>query len=283
MPRPFTISNTSAVTHLTTGNGNNTISLQQDSNVTTIVTGTGADTININADGAATAISAGGGADVINVGSNAPAGNSSIDGITQSLTLTADASATFNIDDSGNASAKTVNLNVTSITGLAPATINYGNCSTFNLNLGSGGNTVTINNLRGATNNLNTGAGNDTLYVKAYNGIANINTGGGTNTLYAGSNGRGAATELSANLNGRFRNSPVAGTDILTIDDAGDSTPRTGSLSATSLQNVGPASIGFTGVATLTAAIFGVNNDIFAVASTITGSTTINPAGGRRL
>ena len=161
---------------------------------------------------------------MINVGSNAPASNSSVDNVTAALTISADAAATLNIDDSGNSSAKTVTLATTTLTGLAPATITYGAVATFNLLLGSGGNTLNVTGTNGTTNNINTGAGNDTVYVKAINRHAtNINTGTGTNTLVVGSNGAGGNGVIT-NLTDALQITG-SGTDIFTIDNAGDSLP----------------------------------------------------------
>ena len=190
-------------------------------------TGSGMHTINVQAVAAAmtSIMSRHRAPDIINVGSNAPASNSSIDGIAAALTIAGNAAAVLTIDDSGNATAKTLTLASTTLTGLAPATITYGSVATFNLNLGSGGNTIAITGTSAAANNITTGAGNDTVYVEAISATTHITTGTGTNTIIAGSTGaggNGVITNLAAALQ-----ITGSGTDVFTIDNAGDTLPRT--------------------------------------------------------
>ena len=100
-----------------------------DTSSVNLTTGSAADTVNVRATGVATNLSTRGGHDTVNVGN---AG--SVQGILGTLTIQNPPSFnTINVDDSADTVARTVTLstfivggaNWGSITGLAPAAINY--------------------------------------------------------------------------------------------------------------------------------------------------------------
>ena len=157
---------------------------------TDLNTGSGGNTVNVLATtGTLNVTSAGN--DTINVGN---AG--SVQGILGTLNVEDPPSfATLNVNDSADATARTVTLGTFtpsgdtpwgSISGLAPASINYEQADLFSpvtIDGGSGGNTFNIVTLPIETVNLNTGAGNDTVNVQATAGSLVVNGQGGTNKL----------------------------------------------------------------------------------------------------
>jgi len=145
----FNVDNTTAfvVTDLNTGTGANTVNVFK----------TGHNTLNINGQG---------GADTVTLGAlaTAPFGMQGLSGtinVTNTSPLTA-----LTLDDSADTTGQTASLTndgtTGTVTGLAPATINYTDAGISSLTVlgGSGGNTFTVNGtLPGATTTLNKGAG----------------------------------------------------------------------------------------------------------------------------
>ena len=135
-----------------------------------ITTGSGGDTVNVLATGVPTSLSTSGGHDTVNVGN---AG--SVQGILGALTIQNPPSFnTINVDDSADTTARTVTLSTFvsggaswgSITGLAPAAINYKYADTSGVNITTGSGNDTVNVLAtGVPTNLSTGGGHDTVNV----------------------------------------------------------------------------------------------------------------------
>ena len=123
-----------------------------------ITTGSAADTVNVLATGVTTNISDGG-YDVVNVGNGG-----SVQGILGTLNLQNPPSFnTINVNDSADTTARTVTLstyssggaNWGSITGLAPAAINYKYFDTSSVNITTGSAADTVNVLAtGVTTNI---------------------------------------------------------------------------------------------------------------------------------
>ena len=139
-----------------------------DTSSVNITTGSAADTVNVLATGVTTNISDGGN-DVVNVGDGG-----SVQGILGTLNLQDPPSYnTINVNDSADTTAQTVTLstyssggyNWGSITGLAPAAINYkyGDTSSVNITTGSAADTVNVL-ATGVTTNISDG-GNDVVNV----------------------------------------------------------------------------------------------------------------------
>ncbi len=135
-----------------------------DTTSVSLSTGTASDTVNILATGVATHI-VGGWNDTVNVGNGG-----SVAGILGTLYLqNPPAYNTLNVNDSSDTTARTVTLSSYtpsgdsawgSITGLAPAAIDYryADTTTFNLTTGSGGDTVNVQTTGVATNLYSLGA-----------------------------------------------------------------------------------------------------------------------------
>jgi hypothetical protein len=134
-----------------------------------------------------------------------------------------------------------------SITGLAPASINYrlaDTASNIAIDGGSDGDIFTITG--GAsfqTINLTDGAGNDTFNVLATSAPLNIDGGGGQDQVNIG-NG------TVSNINGPVTVSDTGGSASLLVEDYADTIGRTVSMEDGSLSGLAPAPISWTPTAT---------------------------------
>jgi hypothetical protein len=212
------------------------------------------------------------------------------------------------IDDSADTAARTVTINSTYVSGVAPADINfhYNDLSHLTIYAGSGGNTINVVNTpttyaggyAGYTW-LQSGTGNDTvnvfataggyaggLYIDGQNGIDNVFVGGDAAIL-----GHGTL----ANINGFVYTFNPYGSTNLSVDDSSDTVSRAATLNSYSLTGLstGPiywvASPSGTDVTNLY--IFGSNAgstynvtdtpNIFSAAELYTGAgnDTVNIAG----
>ena len=124
-------------------------------------------------------------------------------------------STTLTIDDSADSKKKkNVTITASSVTGLAPAPINYDletGGAPVTINGGSGGNTFTVVSLPSQSMDLNTGSGNDTVIMQAMGGEFGgpgqihglfVNGEGGINTL-VGPNA-GSAWNITGEDSGTF-------------------------------------------------------------------------------
>jgi hypothetical protein len=194
-----------------------------------ITTGSAADTVNVLATGVPTLLSSSGGRDVVNVGN---AG--SVQGILGGLTIQNPPSfTTLIVDDSADTVARTAELrtivsggaNFGSITGLAPAAINYKYADT-------------------AAVNITTGLGADTINVRATGVATNLSSSGGRDVVNVGDSG-----SVEGILGGlTIRNPPSFTT--LNINDSADTVGRNAVLSTMipgvgSITGLAPATISF--------------------------------------
>jgi hypothetical protein len=144
-----------------------------------LTTGSGDDTVNVVATGVPTDISNDGWADVVNVGNG-----SYVQGILGTLTLQDPPGYnTVNVNDSADATARTVTLNTYSsggsnwgsITGLAPAAIDYKYFDTSSVHLTTGHGAATVNvQATGVPTYLSSNGGADTVNVGAGGSVQGI-------------------------------------------------------------------------------------------------------------
>ena len=149
-----------------------------DTSSVNITTGSAADTVNVLATGVTTNISDGG-YDVVNVGDGG-----SVQGILGTLNLQDPPSYnTINVNDSADTTARTVTLstyssggyNWGSITGLAPAAINYKYFDTSSVNITTGSAADTVNVLAtGVTTYLNSSGSQETVNVGSDGSVQGI-------------------------------------------------------------------------------------------------------------
>ncbi len=139
--------------------------------------GSGDDVLNIQGTpaGNITNLNTGAGDDVINISSDSPTNSGDLDDINGTINLDAGAgSNTLNVGDAGSAAADTnVTIADSSISGLAPADINYTATSGsfeggINIIFGTGNDIITVESVRSETLTiLNGNAGDDTVTLEA--------------------------------------------------------------------------------------------------------------------
>jgi hypothetical protein len=211
--------------------GGDTINVSGNSSAVTIKTGAGDDTINIEATGASLAIDTGsGGQDTINVGSNAPASNGTLNAILGGVTIAGTGADTLNVDDTGSTAGQNGTLTPTNLTGLGmgAAGITYSGLANLNLNLGSGGNTLTIHDIAPATHTTIDGgsSANDTVnadFAADFNGRLDL-------TSF-----EHGAVNVTGNFNGVLNDTAPGQLESVTI---GGSLTTTGALKAGAINDL---------------------------------------------
>jgi hypothetical protein len=217
-------------------------------------TGGGTDTVNVLRTTVPVTINynGGGGTDAANFGTGG-----SVQGIQAPVTVFNGPSYTHvNIDDSADpGNHGNVTINSGGVTGLAPAAINF---SAFSVNTlsalgGTGTNTYMITATPALSSMVlhtgHAGSGNDTVNVQTISAPLTINGDNGRDAINIGSQ--------APNLNGTLANitQPISVTNTsslstLSVDDSGDGTARTGTISGTSITGLGlgaSAAINYTG------------------------------------
>jgi hypothetical protein len=316
-----TSSASGGVTDLTVkgGSGGNTFNVTNTSTFltsTTLNTGTGGDTVNVSGTTGALNVVNPAGQDSVFVGGNGSAlGGGNVQGITGAVSVSGAGATDLVVDDGGDTTGRTATLSDGAITGLAPAAISWtptvllsGGVTRLRVFGGSGGNTFTVT----STSTFATGAtylftaGNDVVNVKGTTGGLSVVSRGGLNRVYVGSTG----SALGGNVQG-INGAVIAsgpGAIVLTVDDSGDATGRTPTLSDGTLTGLAPATISWTptstasgGVVTLsvyggsggntftvtntsklyasTALITGTGNDVVNVQGTTGALYVVNPGG----
>jgi hypothetical protein len=235
-----------------TGSGTNTVTVTQVAGLK-LDGGGGNDTINLQSINDPTAVtdSAISTIDNLNVGN---AGN--MQGIVGALTID-NPGGFYNVtlDDSADATARTVAVTPSQVTGLSPGPINYtaGNLQNLTIQGGSGGNTFTVDapGILGGTI-LNSGAGDDTINVQSTSGL------GGP--LFIGAQGGNNAVNLTnlENIAGPVHVTGLPTSVALSLNDSADSGGDNASLAAAAglatLTGLSAAPISYT-----TTALSGVN------------------------
>lgn len=279
----FTIVNTSAVTTLNSGSGNDIVNLLADSNITALNGQGGNNIFNVQSINATTTINTGTGVGVVNVGSLKPISGGVLSGIQAALTVTGDGSDTMNVDNTGDLVVRAGNLTSTTLTGLGMGVsgITYSGLMVLNVSLGAGGNTFTIINTNSSTTTtVNTGSGSDTVNVQSISGITMINTRTGVSVINVGS--------LAPNSGGvvRYIQSVLIisgdGKVTVNVDDTGDTTARSATLTATSLTGMGMSALGimYSGLGALNVYMGSGGNTLTVTGVTNTTVTTINGGTG---
>jgi hypothetical protein len=275
------------------GSGNNTyiVNGTESSYATTINTGSGADTVNIRATGVGGTLTVDTPTGSASSISRVTIGNAgSLAGIQGAVTIhNTPARDPVTIDDSndgGNHPA--VSVTSGGVSGLAPAAINFTNFSVSTLSLlgGFGTNTYTVNDTPVHTSmTLDSGSSADRIKVLGTtqpltvhssfvdfvnSNTVNVGNGGGLQNI------RGSISITNNNFS----------TTAVNVDDSGDSTTRTGTISATSVTGLGMAAgaaVNYAGVqlASLTVTAGGGVGNTINVESTQAGmTTTVNGGSG---
>jgi len=222
-----------------------------------LVGGTGIDTFNIQALDNALTINGGDGNDVFNVSSDAPTNAGNVNAIAATLTLNGENNSdTINLSDAGDATNNTGTITSTTISGLGLGSpITYGTMEAININLGSGNDNFTITSPTAVTTvsgnvgtdtftivsnsaalTVNGGANNDTINVQGTGSTVTVNSGDGNDSVNLG-NGGNSLDNITAGLtvNGDAHTTG----DILTINDQGDNSGNTYTITGTTITRNG--------------------------------------------
>ena len=177
---------------------------------------------------------ASGGSTAIVVGSAAPSVGGVLSGIAGAVTITGHSGDSLDLYDSNDG---TTGLSVT-VTGSAVTGLGMGSSGVSYSGVGSLG--VHTGLVAAAINVQSTHSGIPTT----------ISTGGGANTIIVGS----TAPTLGGNTSGLSGALTISGdnSDVLTVDDSGGSGHSTGGLNSSTISNLAPVSIGYSGITTLT-------------------------------
>jgi hypothetical protein len=270
------------------GSGGNTFNVTGTSNFysnTSLSTGTGNDTVNVENTTGTLSVYNPGGQDSVYVGSNGSALGGTVQGIGGAVTVYGPGGTNLTVDDSGDTTARTATLSDGSITGLAPAPIAWtptssatGGVTGLYVYGGSGGNTF---NVTGTSNfsditllGTGTGTGNDTVNVENTSGTLLVYNKGGQDSVYVGSNGSALGGTVQG-INGGVLVLGPGGTN-LTVDDSGDTTARTATLSDGSITGLAPSTIGWVPTSIATGGVTGLNVSGGSGGNTFTVTGTSN-------
>lgn len=233
-----------------------------------LVGGPNSDTFNIRRLSSAVTVNGGGGADSVVVGN---AG--SLAGINRPLSISdTGGGMALELDDSANATGRTVAIGASSITGLAPGAIDYANLSSLNVKMGSGGDTVTVTGTPAVTA-LNTGAGDDTVNVPAMTNPLAIDGQSGADTVNVSNAGN------AQNIQAALTVSNANGSTTLNIDDSADATARVVNVGPGTITGLTPATITFSDISHLILR-GGVGGNVFTIADPSSGDVTVNAGEG---
>jgi hypothetical protein len=184
----------------------------------------GGDWVWIQGNANAVTVNGQGGLDTVDIGD----GNVGVQDVHNTVTVMnppAGGYTALTINDQADPNPRTATLIASSLTGLAPAPINFvqGDLRSLTINGGSGGNTFTVANTPYSSylgppsfqTTLNSGSGADTVNVQRTTGPLVVNTGGGDDTILVG----GPANGLGG-IQGALRVNGGTGNDSLTLSDA---------------------------------------------------------------
>jgi hypothetical protein len=251
-------------------------------NYTDLATGSGDDVVSVTGTTGAFVTENLGGTDRVYVG------NGTLAGINGGVSVVGSGSTYLYVEDYADTTAHSATLTGNRLTGLSPGAIGWlptvaatGGVTFLEIMGSAAGSTYTVAdtpNLYYYTN-LNTGAGGDAVYLTGTTGALLVYNGGGADTVVFGrkptatSGGKVGAIKGWVDVYG-------AGSTALTVDDSGDATGRSATLTGFSLTGLAPAEIDYgTGVTSLTIN-GGKANDTLTVAGIPTGTKVTFKAGG---
>ena len=149
------------------------------------------------------------------------------------------------------------------------------------VNTGAGADTVHVSSTSGETT-VNSGDDDDTVNVQSIGAATTVNAGSGSDTIDVGGSAPAAGGTLEGiaallTVNG---NDPASGSDVLNVDDSGDTGPNTGALTATTVTGLGMAgSIAYDTIETLNIEL-GSGADSFTIEGTHAGTTNLATNAG---
>jgi hypothetical protein len=220
---------------------------------TTFNMGSGNDYVTIGATTGPLTVNTQGGNNAIDIGGLF---GSTLASIAGTVSLTGDGFDVLTIDETFQANADTGVVTPTAITGFSPATINYAGIKTLIMTLGSSTNVINVTGTSSAST-VSAGNGHDNIDVST---IA-PNAGGTLGDI------NGVLSVLGN------------GSDNLLLDNSGDTTGETVTLSDGQETGASPAAINYSGLGTLTV-LLGTGDDNLTITTTITGTSNINAGNG---
>jgi hypothetical protein len=218
------------------GNGYFITNTSPFSDYTYLSTGSGSNYIAISGTTGALYVDGGSGSQYVYVGGG-PSGVQGITGYVDVYNSKSTGSSRLVVDDTGDTTARTVNMYDGEITGLAPAYIYWaptatatGGVTFLNVVGDSGGNTFNVLNTSNFSDGtyLNTGAGDDTVNVYGTTGALYDFNPGGQDYTFIGTGGP-ALNGTLANINGNV-DVNGAGSTYLYVGDGGDASAPTVNL-----------------------------------------------------
>ncbi len=230
----------------------------------TLNTGTGTDTVTVQATTATGPLNVttnGVTPDTVNIGAADGTGN--LPGITGPVTLTGNTPYVLAINDQGDTSAQTYNVDILTLNtsgsdtgsvalGAATPFLSFApsNLTGLTFNGGNLGNTINFNDVTPdfVTTQINAGAGDDTtnLFGSGLDSTVNIDSQAGSNTVILGGNtlsfpgGAQQLRGLAVNV------SDTGGTTNLTIDDSENDFSESVTMTGSEVMGIAPATINFT-------------------------------------
>jgi hypothetical protein len=255
------------------GRGGNTFDVQSTPYnghgvATYLDSGTYIDLVNVQATNGPLYLDGGSGGQIVTVGSLAPVFGGTLANINGAVVVynsnSAGSSALY-VDDSGDATGRTVSMNDGSITGMSPAGIYWADASPstalggvdfLEVLGGKGFNTFNVTGVSnfGYSTTLETGTGGASVNVQRTSGPLSVDNNAGSDNVVIGSLAPTFGGSTLANILGRV-NVYGGGSTTLYIDDSGDATSRTATLSAGSLTGLSSGVISWTASASTTGGV----------------------------
>jgi hypothetical protein len=235
----------------------------QVSSVSLIGSG-GNDTFNVQSTGVNTALSVDGGSgnDTVNVNGNAPSLSGTLVNIVGPISVSNTSGHTIlNVGDEGDSAGLTATITNNAITGLAPAAITYsaGPVSAVNITGGTGNDVFNVQSTASTT----------PLTIDGSNGSDTVNVGSTAPALGG----------TVANIAGSISVGNTSGQTALVVDDSGDATGQTVSVTSSAVTGLAPAAINYTAGQVPSVSVHGGSgNDTFNVSPA--ASTAFNIDGG---
>ncbi|MBE9030746.1 DUF4347 domain-containing protein [filamentous cyanobacterium LEGE 11480] len=252
------------------GSNNDTFTIESThANATNINGNAGQDIVNVQTISGTTTVKTGADNDTINVADT----SQTVNQISAQLNVEGGTgSDTIDVDDTGDTSNNTGNLTTNQVTGLGMSDgIQYSELETVNINLGSGDETFTVESTHANATNINGNGGQDTVNIQTIAGVTTVKTGTDNDTINVANTSQ-TVNQISAQLNIEGG----AGTDVMNINDSGDTTDNVGNLTATQVTGLGMSDgVNYGELETVNVNL-GTGSDTFTVESTHTNVTNIN-------
>jgi hypothetical protein len=260
------------------GSGGNTFTVTNTSNFyasAALITGTGNDVVNVEGTTGALYVVNPGGQDSVYVGSSPSAPGSNVQGIKGNVFVYGAGATSLTVDDRGDTAGQNATLSDVAfaggrsgtITGLAPADISWiptssasGGVTDLTVFGGSGGNTFDVTNTSNFyySTTLRTGTGNDRVNVEGTTGTLRVFNPGGQDSVYVGSRGSVPGGNVQG-INGAVIVTGLGGgPTTLVVDDGGDTTGRTVTVSSGEVSGLAPADISWTATSSATGGVTGL-------------------------